>query len=89
MKKGLSMLPSTLVDMQTHSPQELNLGLPHWRWTPYQLSHKGSLRILEWVAYPFSTGSSQPRNWTGVSCIAGRLFTNWAIREAQSKDCII
>ena len=28
-------------------------------------------RILEWVAYPFSRGSSQPRNRTGVSCIAG------------------
>ena len=40
-------------------------------------------RILEWVAVPFSKGSSQPRNWTGVSCIASRFFTNWAIREAQ------
>ena len=34
------------------------------------------------VAYPFSSGSSWPRNWTGVSCIAGGFFTNWAIREA-------
>ena len=48
----------------------------------YQLSHKRSPRILEWVAYPFSSRSSQPRNQTGVSCIAGRFFTNWAIREA-------
>ena len=40
-------------------------------------------RILEWVAFPFSRGSSQPRNWTGVSCFAGRFFTNWAIREAS------
>ena len=39
-------------------------------------------RILEWVAYLFSSRSSQLRNWTGVSCIAGRFFTNWAIREA-------
>ena len=31
--------------------------------------------------YPFSSGSSQLRNPTGVSCIAGRFFTNWAIRE--------
>ena len=37
-------------------------------------------RILEWVAFPFSRESSQPRNQTGVSCIAGRFFTNWAIR---------
>ena len=41
-------------------------------------------RILEWVAYPFSGGSSRPRNWTRVSCIAGKLFTNWAIREAHA-----
>ena len=40
-------------------------------------------RILEWVAYPLSRGSSRPRNCTGVSCIAGRFFTNCAIREAQ------
>ena len=39
-------------------------------------------RILEWVAYPFSRGSSWPRNWTGVSCIIGGFFTNWAMREA-------
>ena len=32
-------------------------------------------RILEWVAIPFSTGSSQPREWTWVSCIAGKFFT--------------
>ena len=31
-------------------------------------------RILEWVAIPFSTGSSQPRNQTGVFCIAGGFF---------------
>ena len=57
-------------------------GLPHCRRILYQLSHKGSPRILEWVAYPSSRGSSWPRNQTGVSCIAGGFFTNWAIREA-------
>ena len=41
-------------------------------------------RILDWVAFLFSRGSSQPRNWTGVSCIAGKFFTNWAMREAIS-----
>ena len=41
-------------------------------------------RILEWVAFPFSRGSSQPRDWTQASRIAGRFFTSWAIREAQS-----
>ena len=42
---------------------------------------QGSPRILEWVAYPFSRGSSWPSNQTEVSCIAGRFFTNWAIRD--------
>ena len=40
-------------------------------------------RILEWVAVSFSRGSSQPRDWTQVSCIAGGFFTSWATREAQ------
>ena len=66
--------------------QGLNPCLPHCRWILYQLSHKGSPRILEWVAYPFSRGSSWPRNQPGVSCIAGGFFTNWAIREAQLKE---
>ena len=61
--------------------QGLNPGLPHCRQFLYQLSHKGSPRILEWEAYPFSRGSSRPRNWTGVSCIAGGFFTNWAMRD--------
>ena len=38
-------------------------------------------RILEWIAVSFSR-SSLPRNWTQVSCIAGRFFTDWAMREA-------
>ena len=62
--------------------QGLNPGLSHCRRILYPLSHKGSPRILEWVAYPFSSGSSQPRNQTWVPCIAGGFFTNWAIREA-------
>ena len=40
-------------------------------------------RTLEWVAFPFSRGSFQPRDWTQVSHIAGRFFTTWATREAQ------
>ena len=32
-----------------------------------------------------SKGSSRPRNWTGVSCIAGRFFTSWATREALTQ----
>ena len=40
-------------------------------------------RILEWIAISFSRGSSWPRDWTQASCIAGRFFTNWTMREAQ------
>ena len=39
-------------------------------------------RVLEWIAISFSRGSSQPRDRTQVSCIAGRRFTVWASREA-------
>ena len=35
-------------------------------------------RLLKWVAFSFSRGSSQTRDWTQVSCLAGRFFTNWA-----------
>ena len=66
--------------------QGSNPGLLCSRWTLYQLSHKRSPRVLEWVAYPFSSGSSWPRNWTGLSCIAGGFFSSWAIRGAQEQD---
>ena len=56
--------------------QGLNPGLLHCRQILYQLSHKGSPRILQWVAYPFSRGSSRPNSRTRVSCIAGEFFTN-------------
>ena len=62
--------------------QGSNPGLPHWKQILYQVSHKGSPRLLECIAYPFSSKFSQPRNPTGVSCIAGGFFINWAIREA-------
>ena len=63
--------------------QGLNPGHLHCRWILYQLNHKGSPRILEWVAYPFSSGSLQPRNWT---CVVGGFFTNWAIKERQLRE---
>ena len=40
-------------------------------------------RIVEWVAFTFSRGSFQPRDWTQVSQIAGGFFTSWTTREAQ------
>ena len=40
-------------------------------------------RILKWVAFPFSRGSSQPRDWSQVSHIAGGFFTNWTTRRHE------
>ena len=45
-------------------------------------------RILGWVAFPFSRGSSQTRDRTQVSHIAGRFFTSWATREAQAQQLV-
>ena len=42
--------------------------------------------VLEWVVIPFSRGSSQPREGTQVSFIAGEFFTSWATREAYGKN---
>ena len=54
-------------------------------WDPMDSIVHGLLqaRILDWVAFPFSKGSSQPRDQTQVSSIAGRFFTSWATRETQ------
>ena len=49
-----------------------------WIYSPWN----SQARILEWVAFPFSRGSSQPRDQTQASCIAGGFFTSWATREA-------
>ena len=67
------------------SIQGSNLGLLNCRQILWHLSHQGSSRILEWVAYPFSRGSSQARNRIGVSGIAGGFFTSWATREAVAQ----
>ena len=54
-------------------------------WDPMDCIAHGILqaRILEWVAFPFSRGSSQPRDQTEVSCIADGFSTSWTTREAQ------
>ena len=75
-------------------PQEIfpsqgsNPGLPHCRRILHRLSHQGNPRILERVAYPFYMGSSQPRNRSGVSCIAGGFFTSWATEEEAKNPWI-
>ena len=51
------------------------------RWTIYSPWNSPG-RILDW-AFPFSRGSSQPRDQTQVSHIASGFFTSWATREAQ------
>ena len=79
--------PSLLQEI--FSIQGSNPGLPHRRQILYQLSHKGSLRTLEWVVFSFSSGSSRPRNQTGISFIAGGFFTNWGMREAMHKGSLL
>ena len=46
-------------------------------------------RILEWVAIPFSRGSSPLRSQTQVSGIAGRFFTNWVTRDTWEKSWLL
>ena len=48
--------------------QGSNPGLPYCRWILYQVSHQGSPRILEWVAFPFSSGYSCPWSWGLLHC---------------------
>ena len=55
--------------------------------TPWTVAYHGifQARVLEWVAISFSRGSSEPRDWTWVSCIVGRHFIIWATREVTMK----
>ena len=41
---------------------------------------------MEWVAFSFSRGSSQPRDWTQISCIEGGFFSSWATREVKTTE---
>ena len=69
-----SVLPCSLQPMDCNRP-------------PGSSVHGDSLgEVLEWVAMPSSRGSSQPRDQTQVSHIAGRFFTIWATREAFSRQ---
>ena len=65
------------------STQGSNSDLLHGRRLLYHLNHQRSPRMLEWVANPFFSGSSRPRNLTRVSCIASGFLTGWATREAH------
>ena len=61
--------------------QVSNPGLPRYIWILYHLSHQGSPRVLEWVAEPFSGGSSWPRDQTRVSCIDRQILYCWATKR--------
>ena len=71
--------------------QGLNPGLPHCRRILYQPSYKGSPRILEWVAFPFSRGSSRPT--PGPSASSGRPSNRlgvqpWALSLPDKELCL-
>ena len=72
-RDGCHALLQRIFPTQGSSP-----GLLHYKQILYRLSHQGSPRILEWVAYTFSRGRSWPGNQTGLSCIADGVFINWA-----------
>ena len=88
--KGQSSLtPQPIWLLATKSKKIYTLA---WKWKslsrptlcdPMDYTVQGILqvRILEWVAFPFSRGSSQPRDQAQVSHIAGGFFTSWATRE--------
>ena len=54
--------------------------------TPWTIRGILQARIVEWVAFSFSRRSSQPRDRTQVSHIAGRFFTSWATREVEADN---
>ena len=63
--------------------QGSNPGLPYYRRILLLLR---SPRILSWVVYPFSRGTSRPGNQTGFSCNVRGFFTNWATQEAPQQS---
>ena len=66
--------------------QGLNPALPLWRQSLYHLTHQESPRLLlEWVAYPFSRGTFQPRNWTRVSCNCRHIIYQQSSRGSPRK----
>ena len=59
----------------------------NWRSLPGSSVHEIlQVKVLEWVAIPFFRGSSQPRDWTQVSCSGGRFFIIELTREALSTE---
>ena len=86
---GWNIVKLDLVYSKVKWSETAQLCLTLWDPVAYSLPPNSSVhgilqvRVLEWVAISFSRGSSQPRDWTEVSCLAGRRLTLWATREAQ------
>ena len=83
-KTVLLILTDHLFSILLHTESASCSVVSHSLW-PLDCSPPGSsghgmvqARILEWIAIPFARGSSQSRDWTQVTCIAGRFFTIWA-----------
>ena len=74
------LLYSKVNQLYTHRSESESPSIVSNSLWPHGSLHAGR---LEWVAFPFSRGSSQLRDWTQVSCIAGGFFTSWAPREAH------
>ena len=71
------------VESECHSVVSNSLR-PHGLCSPWNSPGQN----MEWVAFPFSRGSSQPRDRTQVSCIAGGFFTSWATREVHTNSLL-
>ena len=82
LQAGILELGSCSLLQGIFATKGLNPDFPHCRRIFYHLSHQGSPKILEWVAYLFSKELLGPGIELGVSCIAGGFFTSWATREA-------
>ena len=93
---GVNMTSGKVSVIESNLSFAANCSLPILPWVkvaqsyptlcdPMDYSVHGILqaRILEWIAFPFSRGSSQPRDWTQVSHVTGRFFTSWATREVN------
>ena len=74
-----SYIPNPFVYRKWKSLSRVWLFVTHGLYSPWNSLGQN----MEWVAFPFFRGSSQPREQTQVSCIAGGFFTSWATRESQ------
>ena len=79
--RGMDSPPEWKSESASHSVMSNSLW-PHGLNSPWNSPGQNTGYSEYWVAFPFSRGFSQPRNRTQVSCIAGRVFTSWAIRES-------